>query len=117
MKPTLRVPGILLTLTFGTHSTMADFAIIRNYCVAPHSCVAAMQWVSPYGNSGLYDASGGCRDEAGPPNMQLICFDPPNKRGHFVFAGGPKRCLSESWRQDFKAAESIAQWIEVACTW
>jgi len=119
MKPALRVAAILLVAAFGTHSFLADTAIVSTMCDSwlKSQCRSVMQWVDPFGNYSTFEANDGCYDDPGPPSMERICFDWKNRHGHFVFKGQPKRCLAELWTRNVWGNQAIAQWEEVKCDW
>ncbi|KAM7209867.1 hypothetical protein V8F06_014749 [Rhypophila decipiens] len=70
-----------------------------------------------------FNANEGCRNP-GVPNINRVCMDWGNKRGHFNTIFGEKRCVKEwnshnlgTCRGAVGGTCHVQRWREVACTW
>lgn len=107
----------IIAAVLGAQTALADYAIIHTKCSWLLTCDSFFVWAEAFGVSGLHNANEGCRNNPGPPGMTSICFDWNNRRGHFVYANQPKRCIKQEWEKGSSEVGSIRRWGEVPCTW
>ncbi|KAK0753786.1 hypothetical protein B0T18DRAFT_424278 [Schizothecium vesticola] len=77
-------------------------------------------WYTDFGSHNV-DANEGCRK--GASDMEEMCVDWGNGRGHFRFPNGPRRCFKLERRidvefcRDFGYSCTLDAWQEVGCSW
>ncbi|UKZ74919.1 hypothetical protein TrVFT333_002589 [Trichoderma virens FT-333] len=105
----------LSALTALSSGVTADYLNVVTNCGVFGNCGSEKAvWYTDFGYNPV-DANEGCRDP-NIPNMNTLCMDWGNRRGHFFFDGQGKRCIQERAVAEY-GDFSFSTWAEVVCSW
>ncbi|KAK4237957.1 hypothetical protein C8A03DRAFT_15533 [Achaetomium macrosporum] len=111
-------PDLAVLASFATIAA-ADYLETFTTCPWIGSCDSEGWWYTCCGRYSIYPTEG-CHyynsDNVGVPDMNTLCMDWNNRRGHFLFDNQPNRCIKQTSERQENGV-TIGKWDEVPCTW
>lgn len=112
----MRFKSIIALLATLATTSVADHMDTYTTCGGPCDSEGTF-----YADDGSFDvnANDGCRSTG---RLATLCMDWGNSRGHFIFDGQSKRCLSKTSTTYVECGDPSQncftnEWDETACTW